>query len=177
MNLQVSKGMYHEKETRYNFSDLPTQLDPNTRIRIEQQAQSIACLVHSSLFIETPNQSSTQYHISPHALTLARKLKTVGEKSIKAHCVGQKRPLVQEEIQVNYEGPFKDELSLGDGTAFLVGKQLIFTAAHCICNYDSGIIDNTKLVSLRVLFGFQTDSSGEVQTTFESKDIYRIDTI
>ena len=44
------KSMYHEVDTRYNLSELPLELDQDTRIKIKQQAQSIACLkVHRKL--------------------------------------------------------------------------------------------------------------------------------
>jgi tetratricopeptide (TPR) repeat protein/V8-like Glu-specific endopeptidase len=173
MSGQIPKAMFHAIDTRYNLSELPQQLTPDIRSRIEQQAQSVACLVHQKSFITTGNQ----YHISSKVPTLAHKFQSNDEEFTRAHSSEEKRPPVQEEARLKYDGPFKDELSLADGTAFLVGKQLILTAAHCICDEISQDVDKEKIRDYRVLFGFQTDSSGQVRTTFDAKDVYRIESV
>src|SRR3984957_745858 len=172
-----AKSMYHEIDTRFNLSELPPQLDQNARDKIKQQAQSIACLVEKSQLIETNQNGVTRYHTSPRVLTLAQKLQANYEEGFKAHCAQQNRAYREEEAKASYKGPFQNEPSLGDGTAFLVGSQLILTAAHCICDSSSKLVSRVKLTGLRVIFGFQMQPSGDFQTVFESKDVYRIDAV
>lgn len=172
-----AKSMYHEVDTRFNLSELPPQLDQSARKRIEKQALSIACLVEKKQLIETTHNGFTRYYVSPRTLTLAKKLQADYEKEFKAHCAQQNRAYQEEEAKADYKGPFQDEPSLGGGTAFLVGKQLILTAAHCVCDSSSKCVSGVKLASLRVIFGFQMQPSGRVQTEFDSKDVYRIDAV
>lgn len=117
-----AKSMYHETDTCYNLPELPPELDQGTRIRIEPQAQSIACLVEKKQLIETNQNGVTRHHIGSRVLTLAQKLQANYEEGFKAHCAQQNRPYREEEAKARYEGPFQNEPSLGDGTGFLVGK-------------------------------------------------------
>lgn len=145
---QSEKAMYHGTNTRYNLSELPVPLETSARIRIEQQAQSIACLVEKKQLIKMTQNGVIQYHIKSPT-TLASQFKIQARKT--------------------YKGPFQNELSLANGTAFLVGKQLVLTAAHCICG-------KVEAASVRVIFGFQTLPSRDIQKVFEFKDVYRIET-
>jgi tetratricopeptide (TPR) repeat protein len=165
--------MFHATDTRYNFSELPPQLDPEARSRMEQQAQSVACLVDKSLLIKIGNQ----HHIGPRAPTLAHKLQSMVEEAMREHSSEEKRPPDREEVRLKYDGRFKDELSVADGTAILIGDQLILTAAHCVCDYISGALKAKKIADYRVVFGFQADHSGQVRTTFDAKDVYRIESV
>jgi tetratricopeptide (TPR) repeat protein/V8-like Glu-specific endopeptidase len=160
----------------YNLYKLPEELDGAFIARIEQQARSVACLVEKKLLIDPSMSHSSRYAINRARVpTLAHKLQA-GEVAQESY-TEQKRPYREEDPQVSYQGPFHDELSLGEGTAFLVGRQLVLTAAHCICDQASGLVSKVKLASLRVLFGFQMHSPGQVQAEFESRDVYRIDAV
>ena len=96
------KSMYHEVDTRYNLSELPLELDQDTRIKIKQQAQSIACLVEKSQLIETTKDGVTQYRISSRVLTLAEKLQVEYEAGYKAHCAQQNRTYREEDAKASY---------------------------------------------------------------------------
>jgi tetratricopeptide (TPR) repeat protein len=162
--VQAYRGLYHPVDTRYNLCESPPSLDPSSRIRVEQQARSVACLVEKNRLLETRSNGSVQYSIqSPPVLTLA--------------CQVEASYHAQYDETKLFKGNFADELCLGDGTAFLIGKQLILTAAHCICDPLTGIISRVKLASLLVVFGFQTQSSGQVQGTFEQRDVFHIDAV
>src|SRR5258706_15713908 len=96
-----AKSMYHEADTRFNLSELPPQLNQSTRDRIEQQAQSIACLVEKSQLIETNQNGVTRHHIGSRTLTLAQKLQASYEEGFKAHCAQQKMAYREEEAKTS----------------------------------------------------------------------------
>src|SRR3984957_19643016 len=98
-----AKSMYHETDTRFNLSELPPQLDQNARDRIEQQAQSIACLVEKSQLIETNQNGVTRHHIGSRVLTLAQKLQANYEEGFKANCAAQKIAYREEEAKASYK--------------------------------------------------------------------------
>lgn len=50
---QACTGLYHDVDTRYNLCKPPSNLDPNSHVRIEQQARSVACLVDKNRLLET----------------------------------------------------------------------------------------------------------------------------
>lgn len=171
----VDKATYQGEDklwadNRYNLYEILPKLNDEQRNKIEQQARSVACLVKRNKLINLPG--STNYEINSSVSSLADTLKT----SYKTQCAEKNIPW-SERTQLNYEGPFKNELCLAKGTAFLVGKQLVLTAAHCIIDKSSKAISSKKVDKLRVLFGFHMQSAEEVQTKFESKDVYRIDAV
>ena len=174
---QVFKGMYSDTNTRYNLSEIPSELEESARIKLQQQACSVACLVEKAWLVEVSQSGSTYYQTSSRIPTLARKLETAYAEEARARQAEQKRPPQEEETVFSYRGPFGDEPSLGYGTAFLVGKQLILTPAHCICDSFSGVVSRVKLAGFRVIFGFQMQPSGDIKTKFDSRDVYRIDAV
>ncbi|MBA3238883.1 MAG: NACHT domain-containing protein [Parachlamydiaceae bacterium] len=64
---------------------------------------------------------------------------------------------------------FYNEYAVGFGTAFLLGKQLALTAAHCICKKETNILNENKINSTYIVFGFQN-----AKTLFADKQVYQI---
>lgn len=118
--------------------------------RIQEQSQSIACLICDKYL--TPHFED--FKLANKVPTLAKRL----EAELGA-VFGEKES-------------FGDELSPGFGTAFLVSPRLVLTAAHCFCLSNNEICQ--PLVTMtRLIFGFNT-KLGQTSFTFAKKDVYQI---
>ena len=128
------KGLYYGSDDyRYNLDrlgdlNLPFGLAESVRL----QAERVACLVLQNYL--TRKQGG--WGFTEDVPTLAMKHQSNLEVSLGEH------------------EAFRDEFAPGFGTAFLVTKQLVFTAAHCIC-YEESSEMNPKLVkATQLVFGF-----------------------
>jgi tetratricopeptide (TPR) repeat protein len=128
--------------------------------------------------LETRTDGAIHYSIqSPPVQTLSNQLETNYQAEYKKHCEVTGTVYNETMSKKHFEGNFRDELCLGNGTVFLIGKQLVLTAAHCICDPSTGIVSRIKLAGLLVIFGFQMQSSDQLQDTFEQRDVYHIDAV
>lgn len=153
-----NKGLYHPKmDMRTNLFELTQQegFDNDLIAKVQEQAQSVACLMGSRLLsqVSTPSEG---YRLIRNPTTLAQ-------------FVGQK---IGAEFGENEK--FRNEPAIGHGTAFLIGKQYALTAAHCVCIQNSHSIDRMKVDTTFLVFGFQMVSSTQCRDFFEKRDVYRI---
>ena len=149
------KALYTRDDLRENLHDLDSsKLGTSFVDRVKNQAQSIACLVPKSFLTVSPT-SGWQLTNVP---ALAKKIEEQME---------------QQAIFGENEA-FRDELAPGFGTAFLVGRRLVLTAAHCVCNEDSDSLNPAKIKITRLIFGFQTAKNKQSTYCFEEKDVYCI---
>lgn len=84
---------------------------------------------------------------------------------------GEQRTLdqvIKEKYQRPYRGNFADQPCIARGTAFLISKNVLLTAAHNLANED-GWIDDKNLV---YLFDFHKDENGNLPTEKSTKAYY-----
>lgn len=168
----MHKAVYGGTETRFNlctlgevFGDSPAAIRKTNRIK--DLANSVGCLVLEGRF-EVRNEGSMDpwvvnrnfFNEKDGSPTLERKVaKKIGRKKIP--------------IEIS----FSNEPPLGIGTAFLIGEDLVLTAAHCIFNSDNPNKRKDPCPTVLV-FGFevqpeQKDNPYE-QLVFEHTNVYRI---
>lgn len=114
--------------------------DPN----IIEQARSIACLVEDRFLKLDDTQSSI---------------------------IEEKVSSLIEDLEASFGKPleesakFRNQPCLGFGSAFLVGKKHILTAAHCVPK------NNERIKSMKVIFDFQMNNLTESTKLFETYGI------
>lgn len=119
--------------------------------KIKRQALSIGCMVRA-------NQLTGNYHLRDSVPTLSNWVQKM-----------YGYPLGDREV-------FADELSAGLGTAFLVTKRTILTAAHCVCLENTATLD-PRIKSTLILFNFYKNHKEEIKREFEASDVYRIESV
>ncbi|MEE9398029.1 MAG: serine protease [Methylococcales bacterium] len=67
--------------------------------------------------------------------------------------------------------PFASQPIMANCTAFLVDKNILVTAGHCLRPGAGQIV---SLQDLYVVFGFQMNSKNQAQTRFPASDVYRM---
>ena len=110
--------------------------------KIRQQARSVACLVENTKLVKKANS----YEWDPTVPTATVRL-------------GGNKPL-------SHDTPFRNELSPGFGTAFLVADRLVLTAGHCVCIPGTKELRGCK--TFRVVFGFYLEAAGRLATLKKS---------
>ncbi len=101
---------------------------------IKSQARSVACLV------------KCKYLVKKDGLYEWQNVKTLKDR------LGDSKPFAEDE-------PFRDELSPGFGTAFLVAKKLVMTASHCVCKRGTYELDEGAISKTRLVFGFYMETA------------------
>ncbi len=158
LSASVSKGLYGTQDGRANMHEVHSLgLDRELSDRILKQAKSVACLV-SEKYLDRDVVSGS-YSIASHVPTLSKWI-----QSERGH------PLGEHEI-------FREELVFGNGTAFLIGKQLALTAAHLVCRKDSDELDENLIDTTRLVFGYAMLEEDSWQKKFEKDDVYRIEVV
>jgi len=152
MATQVEKGLYNGTDQRYNMFEIDSCVDASLAARIRQQAKSVACLVDKR-------------NLSPlgQGHTISTRVRTLSTK------FAQAAPLEEGTA-------FENELVLGEGTAFLIGKQTALTAGHCVCS-DTGVLNPVKVQQLWLVFGFEMKKLNKVRKKFQEDDVYRIENV
>jgi hypothetical protein len=126
--LQIPKALHSNFDYRYNLNQLEDlDLSSDFKAIIKTQAQSVACLVHEHFL----KKREGGWQFGDDVPTLAQQQ--------------EQNPEFQNVQFGEYES-FQNEYAAGFGTAFLVGKGLALTAAHCICIENSNEL-NTKLIN------------------------------
>lgn len=147
---EQNKALYGKEDQRLNLDQLEcTLLDEGFISAVRKQAESIACLIHKEYLVE----KGEGFGFHPRTPTLAQKIE------------GQFLEIFGE------EEAFRDELAPGFGTAFIVGKRVVMTAAHCICQKDSNVLEQAVIENARLVFGFH-GLKGDY--FFEKRQVYWI---
>ena len=85
-----------------------------------------------------------------------------------------KKMLKKEQILCTNER-FKDEPSGSRGTAFLITKNIVLTARHCITKEHYHSIKKEHYRNKRLIFGYEKDrDSGNIVTSFSVNEVYKI---
>ena len=82
---------------------------------------------------------------------------------------------------LSYEGyplahdeKFRNEMITGFGTTFAVGENSIYTAAHCVCNKNSDVLNEKLIADIRIIFNVRINDNGQFRTSYEEHEIYKI---
>jgi hypothetical protein len=153
---EQNKSLYGDGDQRLNLHELEsTKLDPSFIATVKKQVESIACLVLKDFLVE--KDDGWQFH--PLTPTLSRHVE---------------RQFQAEGASFGGQEPFRDELAPGFGTAFLVGKRLVMTAAHCVCIENSNTLNSNLIEQARLIFGFHEVKKNPSDYFFSKKQVYRI---
>lgn len=167
----VMKTLYSDHDARLNLYDLGDQYgstaEAQTKVeRIKELAKSVGCLVEEKHFeLRTKEDASW---------SLNREFFKSPETTLKSKI---EHKLVANEVKLRFEL----EPCLGSGTAFLIGRDLVLTAAHCI--YDPNHPNELHVACPRLLiFGFEhkaelKDKKYDYPITFEYKNVYKIKSV
>lgn len=132
----IQKSLYSNFDYRYNLSQLEELgLSSDFIETIRAQAQSVACLVINQYLCKREGG----WGFTDKVPTLAEQQE--GYFEFKGAKFG--------ECEV-----FRDECAPGFGSAFLVGKDLALTAAHCLCYRNSNELNLKLIDAARLVFGF-----------------------
>ena len=133
-------------------------LAPNCSPVLKQVTQSVACVVDKKSLVKT----DTGY-------TLSAKVPSLQERVVQ----DWGKPLTETES-------FQNQLSPGIGTAFLIHRRYLMTAAHVVSDtqkivYKDKItqLDKEMVKTFRFVFGFQLNEQGECKSTFAKKEVYK----
>ncbi|MBA3238890.1 MAG: HEAT repeat domain-containing protein [Parachlamydiaceae bacterium] len=157
---QKNKALYGKQDQRKNLDELESsELEKSFVEIVKKQAESVICLISNQFLIKKTEGS---WQLSSHTPTLAQ--------------------VVENEISMKYgatevfgeQEAFRNEYAAGFGTAFLVGKQLAMTAAHCICTENSNILDEKIIATTYLVFGFQNTKKNPSDYLFADKQVYQI---
>lgn len=147
----IEKAFYTE-DNRLNPYELNNlDFDQNFIETIHKQTLSIACMVANYHLIKNPDNT---YRL--HAFTLTERIQ-------------QNRG-----YQLTDEEKFRNEPAPGFGTAFLVGKRDVLTAAHCVCVDNSNRLDDARIKATRFIFNFQMTGLNNWNNTFDQQSVYQI---
>jgi ankyrin repeat protein/V8-like Glu-specific endopeptidase len=153
---QQNKALYGDGDQRMNLDQLEsTKLEKPFIAKVKKQAESIACLVHKDYLVEKGD--GWQFH--PMTPTLGQRMERVFQK---------------ENVLFGEEEAFKYELAPGFGTAFLIGKRLVLTAAHCVCDKDSNSLNLKVIEQARLVFGFHEFKADSNEYYFSQHQVYQI---
>lgn len=151
----TNKALYTNTDRRENLYALKQLgLDNDAIQSIKKQARSVACLVSSSLL----RKKGEVYQLAPWTSTLTQSVEKNGASFGEAEA-------------------FRDELTPGFGSAFLVGEQLLMTAAHCVCESNSNQLNVKQIQATRVVFDFKMSKTKGCKREFSQDDIYEIDLV
>ncbi len=146
--MTTTKALYHPvHDMRLNMYEVDQLKGFPTQFtaKIKEQARSVACILESHLL----TKNKTGHKLSQQTLTLS-------------------------DTGVAKTERFASELIPGLGTAFLVGKKVLLTAAHCVCLSDSDTLDKSRIASASIVFNFQMTAPNQCQDTFGPNDVYSI---
>ena len=134
------------------------ELDDDTNLlfqRVKEQAKAIAALIPNENLIEKDGK----YVLSNSVNKLSEYLTNV---------FGY--PLGESER-------FCDEPKVAFGSAFLIKKRLLLTAAHCVCKTDLDELNDEQIKKTRVIFNFHMKSTTDYQKNFKKNEVYEIEKV
>ncbi|MBA3236808.1 MAG: NACHT domain-containing protein [Parachlamydiaceae bacterium] len=151
----INKAIYNNKDKRQNLDAFAlNESDKSFVSCVKKQAESVACLVLNH-FLKQRTEGDWELTLPTPTLT-----QVVEHEFLER--LGTQEVFGEQE-------PFHDEYAAGFGTAFLVGKNLAMTAAHCICEKDTKILDKKVIGATYIVFGFQNGKK-----LFADKQVYQI---
>jgi V8-like Glu-specific endopeptidase len=151
----LTPGKYQEFDQRHNIYNIgQLGLEKSVTTNLKTQAESVGCLILEKFLEKT--DSKKHYQLNSQAQTFAQRIESA---------LGV--PLGEKEA-------FYNEFSIGEATAFFIGKKLALTAAHVVCDENSDQLDLNKIKNLRLIFGFQMIQENQCKTIFEKKSVYKI---
>jgi V8-like Glu-specific endopeptidase len=164
-----NKAYYHDKDdNRKNLGTFESlELDKSFVNTVKEQAESIACLISNKFNQFLIKKAEGGWQLSSAVPTLAQ----VVEHELKA------KLKTDENLTFGEQESFRDEYAAGIGTAFLVGKQRVMTAAHCICKKDTNILDEKLIDATRIVFGFQNAKKNPSDYLFADRQVYKINKV
>ncbi|MBA3238306.1 MAG: HEAT repeat domain-containing protein [Parachlamydiaceae bacterium] len=155
----IPKALYSNFDNRYNLNQLEDlDLSSDFIATIKAQAQSVACLVHKHFL----KKREGGWQFSDDLPTLVQQQ--------------EQNPEFQD-VQFGEGEAFRNEYAAGFGTAFLVGKQLALTAAHCVCQMDSGELNTRLIQATRLVFGFHDVKKNRYDYFFKENQVFKVTVI
>lgn len=155
----ILKALYTAVDNRTNLYEIDTLgLDVDLANSVKEQAKSVACLIKSRNLLRSENP--VRYQLQNHVPTLAKWVAANHDET----------PFAADE-------KFKDEPVAGFGTAFLIGRQLALTAAHCVCDGKETYPSQAKVSAMRLVFGFYMKAEDQCQKEFEESDVYSVENV
>jgi HEAT repeat protein/V8-like Glu-specific endopeptidase len=156
----INKAIYNNIDERQNLDAFESSGSRSTFIQtVKKQAESVACLISNRSLIQ---EITGYWQLAPKTPTLAQLVEHQFEATL-----GTSETFGEQEA-------FGNECAAGFGTAFLVGKQLAMTAAHCICKKDTDILDEKIIQSTLIVFGFQNAKKFPSDYLFADYQVYQI---
>jgi V8-like Glu-specific endopeptidase len=141
---------------RFNLYDLDEHYSFSFVQKILKLGESIACMIEARYLVPIKNK----YHLSDEIETLAQFI----EK-------GKGIPLGEQE---NY----RHEPAPGNWTGFLIGKDKLLTAAHCVCRNQSNLLlSSSKIQGMMIVFGFQMIDGMICKKKFKKTEVYGIKSV
>jgi hypothetical protein len=161
---EQNKAFYGDSDQRFNLHELElAKLEKSFMATVRKQAESVACLMNQQYLIPTTKNSwltkEEGWTLHPQTPTLAQKVEQKFKK---------------ENVQFGEKEAFRDQLAPGFGTAFLVGKRLVMTSAHCICQNESSVVDQTIILKACLVFGFHEIKKRPSEYFFAKNQVYWI---
>ncbi|MBS4165371.1 hypothetical protein NEOC65_000428 [Neochlamydia sp. AcF65] len=149
------KILYKNYDDRINIHHLDIELSErydDLKAIVPEQTKSVACMI-----------GIDQFEVDPISRVYRLNAPTLNNLIKWQHGY----PLAADE-------KFGGELAPGFGTAFAVSKNVVYTAAHCICKLNSPRLDEARIEKIRFIFNFRIHDDGQIKTEYEEKDIYKI---
>ncbi len=148
------KALHGDGDSRQNVAQACADgsLDESFRRDVASAARRVACLVpwrHLNFRHDTQ-----RYHFAASVPTLGEKLHQPDHLQI-----GAKERFVKEHIP-------------GEGTAFLVAKDILLTACHCTFPEGANRPDIRQLTKTYFVFDYQTEVNGAEPSTFGADSVY-----
>lgn len=149
----IPKALYHDSNHTYNLDQLE-QLDlPFDFVEIvKRQAHSVGCLVFERFLCKKEGGWGFTHNVP----TLAQQF---------------------QEVELGEQEPFQNEFAPGFGTAFLVGKQLVLTAAYCISDAYSHMPSARIIDTARLVFGFHDVKQKRSDYFFTESQVCKISVV
>lgn len=152
------KVLHTPIDHRLNIHDIKGPEAP----KIQKLAEAVACMVFDGDIEYDPK--TNHYKVDPACPTLEDCLK--------------------QSYGVSHVGSgvrFTQEKQVGYGTAFLIGKRVALTAAHCVCVKKGekflDKINEQKVAKSYLVFSFFAPKPGETKDVFPKRDVYRINKV
>lgn len=168
----IPKSLYTDVDGRLNLCDLEKRFGENSpkNVHVEKLAKSVGCLALKQYF---KDRLQIDGEWSLNDLFFKGDSATLRQQVIRHYAKGEVA-----EAEIN----FKDEPCIGNGTAFLIGKDLALTAAHCIFEkkpHQNIVVEKHQAPRL-LIFDYIAESKLERKhypKTFEHRNVYLISSV
>lgn len=169
--IDTLKALYFDHDSRRNMCDLRAQYVVNDESekkleRFHRLARSVGCLVKETDF-KKGRRVDDPWTVDPDFFESERGT-LEGSVKMSDH--------VFRDSKINFNIRFKNEPSLGLGTAFLIGSDLALTAAHCICDQEKP--DRLLPGVTLLVFGYKRKDEPKdrkwEKLTFKPGNVYKV---